>query len=117
MRDVIGSGWLLVVLAVLATARATHFVTEDYLFDGPRAFIQRHSGPKIAYLVQCPWCLSIWLGLGIAATAYWGRSHWWVQVPLLGLAASYVTGMLEQASGLINAEHELADNERADADA
>jgi hypothetical protein len=105
---------LLVVLAVLAVARVTHFITQDYLFDGPRAWLQAHAGNSIAYLIQCPWCLSVWTGAGVAV-AVWFRPHsWWVQIPLIGLAASYLTGIFEQSSGLINAEHDLAEQQAED---
>lgn len=111
MADVIRSEWLLVLLAVLAVARLTHLVTTDYILDRPRAWIGAHAPTSIAYLITCPWCLSIWLGGGVAVATYEWHTHWYVQIPLLGLAASYVTGYFEQVSGLVNAEHERADAE------
>lgn len=107
----IHSQWLLVLLGFLAVARLTHVVTTDYVFDRPRAWIQAKAPDSVAYLVTCPWCLSIHFGAGVAAAVYAWHGHWWVQIPLIGLGASYFTGYFEQVSGLVNAEHEHADAE------
>lgn len=95
MGDVIHETWLLILLAILATARLTRLVTEDAVLDVPRAWMQRKGG-ALAYFVQCPWCVSIWLGGGVAAATYNWPQYAFVQVGLLGLAASHVTGLLAQ---------------------
>jgi len=100
---------LLVVLTVLAVARLTHLVTTDYLTQPFRLWVHRHAPEKVAYLVGCPWCLSLWTAAAVVPVVWlWPRS-WWTQIPLLALTASYVTGMAEQLSGLVNAEHEQAE--------
>lgn len=87
---------LLLLLAVFATARLTRLVTDDAILDRPRDAIYRRrngDGP-LAYFIGCPWCVSIWIGAGVAA-AVWLRPHaWWVQVPLIALTLSYLTGLL-----------------------
>lgn len=84
----------LIILAVLATARLTRLVNEDAILDGPRAWMTEHAGPKTVYLIHCPWCVSIYLGAGVAAATYNWPTYWPVQVGLLGLAASWLTGLL-----------------------
>lgn len=110
--------WLLIVLTVLATARLTHLITTDTVMDRPRAWLQSHAGDSIAYLVGCPWCLSMWLGAGVAGAVYCWPAAWFVVVPLLALTASYLTGIAEQVSALVNARTDLTeailDSERAD---
>lgn len=87
--------WLLVLLVFLAVARLTRLVVEDAILDRPRAWLQsrKPDGP-LAYLLGCPWCVSIWLGAGVAAATYNWPDRWWVVWPLLALAASQATGML-----------------------
>lgn len=80
------------MLVLLATARLTRLVTDDALLDGPREFIQRKCGDLIAYVVGCPWCMSIWLGFAVAAATYAWPHAWPVQIGLLGLAASQISG-------------------------
>lgn len=86
--------WLLVLLAVLATARLTRLVVRDAITDPPRAWLAQHAGPGVTYLVHCRWCASIWLGVGVAAAVYNWPARWWVAIPLIGLAASHITGLL-----------------------
>jgi hypothetical protein len=84
---------VLVVLVVLATMRVTRLVTTDYLTEPPRRWVQRHAPEKLAYLVGCPWCASVWTGAALALLAVrWPT--WWVVALLLGLASSQVTGLL-----------------------
>lgn len=94
--------WLLVLLAVLATARLTRLINDDVLLDRPRAAIQRTDRVKLAYFVTCPWCVSMYVGGGVAAAAYWYGDRAFVIVPLVALSASYVTGWL--ATYLLRAE-------------
>lgn len=107
----IHTDWLIVLLFVLAVARLTHLVTQDFIFDRPRAWLQRCCGTSIAYLVQCPWCLSIWIGGALALAARWCWHTWPFQLAILALAASYATGYLEQTSGLVNAEHDAVEQQ------
>lgn len=86
------------VLAVLAVYRLTLLVTADEITEAPREdaldWLDDHDHPKLATLLGCPWCMSIWLGLPIAWSAHrWGSEPWW-QIVALGLAASAVTGFL-----------------------
>lgn len=94
MGRVIHQTWLLVLLAVLATARLTRLINDDAILDRPRAWVQRGGESKLAYFVTCPWCVSIWVGACVAVATYDWHAYGVVQVGLLMLAASHVTGML-----------------------
>lgn len=50
--------------------------------------------PLGAYLVTCPWCVSVYVGAAAAPLWYWFGDSPWVIVPAAALAASYVTGFL-----------------------
>lgn len=120
---------LLVVIALLlpATARLTRLVTRDKipLIAVPReAFIQRwgvyedDTGEErktaiggrptnifmasLAYLWECDWCMSMWLGGGLVyLTWHWQEVMFWV---LLGLTASYAAGWGATAESCVNRE-------------
>jgi peptidoglycan/LPS O-acetylase OafA/YrhL len=97
---VLTSPWLLALLLVLAVARLTTFINDDYLTTPIRAWADRRDLNKggiwsyVAYLLGCPWCVSAEVGLPSAAAVYAWHAYWEVQIMLLGLAASHVTGML-----------------------
>lgn len=104
MREV-----LIVLLVMLATHRLTYLVVADRITRGPREFVQNwaearwyeaHSSApesdewqsKLAYLLSCPWCASIWVGGLVTLSAMWTVG---VTAPLLvWLASSSVTGLL-----------------------
>lgn len=51
---------------------------------------------SLAYLWECDWCASVWVGSGLAVgTNLYGHETWW-QVGLLAVAASSVTGLIAQ---------------------
>jgi hypothetical protein len=117
------SAVVLIVFA-LAVARVTRLINEDVLLDGPRervvswAWARRYGSeptleasprplwslvrlnggvePKLAYLITCPWCASIYVGAVAAPLWYWLGTNPWVLVPAAALAFSYVTGFLAQ---------------------
>lgn len=96
------STWLLIVLLILAVARGTRLINDDVILDGPRLWLlNRKPDGRLAALVLCPWCVSIWVGFTGAALLYWLHSTWPIQVGLLALAASQVTGMLALLVGVM----------------
>jgi hypothetical protein len=108
---------IVLVVFLLATARVVRFVTTDRLFRWPREAVRRWSymrvyrklGPEPtqaqldkvdeplpAYMIGCPWCMSIYLGAGAAPLAYLWGARPWLFVPALALAISYTVGFLAQ---------------------
>lgn len=62
--------WAVALLGFLIVARCTRFLNSDYLAGDLRAWVMERFGDgKIYYLVTCPWCASIWLGLPVAIVA------------------------------------------------
>jgi hypothetical protein len=89
---------LSVVLTMLATARVTRLATTDHIFKRPRNALVRwfseRGHDQLAYLVFCPWCMSMYVGAAGAGAWYaWGASRLFMTVSGT-LAASYVTGFL-----------------------
>lgn len=98
---------LSLVLMTLAVARVTRLVTTDVLFDPVRFWVVRRlisplddpSDPKgvrgkLAYLIICTWCASVYVGAAGAGAWYaWGETMPFMVITA-ALAASYVTGFL-----------------------
>jgi hypothetical protein len=88
------------VLGAAATARLARLVTQDSIVDAPRLrYVQRmdRSGhPKLAELAVCPWCISVWIGAGVALAGH-------ARVPGYRLATSALAYSL--AAGVINELH------------
>lgn len=106
--------WLIVILVCLGTHRATRIVTYDQfpLIAIPREYITNWFDPaphwreerpdarphwgwvgrSLGYLVECDWCVSIWVGAGLTWLTYlYPLQLQWV---LLGLTASSLAGLL-----------------------
>ena len=92
---------LSLVVATLAVARVTRFLTEDFLAVGYRRWVVNRWGEnsKMAYLVHCPWCTSIWVALPIMPAAVFisvPMNLWACLVAVLSIpAASLVAGHLQ----------------------
>lgn len=85
-----------VLVAMLATYRVTLLVTADEITAPPREWLLGRLRPEgqWATLLQCPWCVSWWVGLVVCGTGWaFGDRVWWF-VPAWALAASAVTGAL-----------------------
>jgi hypothetical protein len=108
-------GWLLTVLVIGAVHRLTRLAVADEipLVKVPRDWIVRRldpppgvhppwgaAGRSIAYLMGCPWCMSVWVGgwvVWVTAVVHGLPVPW-----LVWATASSVTGLL----GSWEAEHE-----------
>ena len=56
------------VTQTAATWRITRLITQDEIARPVRAEVHRRwPGSKIAYLVECPYCVSVWAGLAVAS--------------------------------------------------
>ena len=84
------------VVATLAVARVTRFLTEDFLTVGYRRWVVNRWGEdsKMSYLVHCPWCTSIWVALPVMPIAVL-FPNLWVIGALSIPAASLVAGHLQ----------------------
>lgn len=108
------STWLLDLLLVLSVYRLTRLLIVDEFppIRIPREMLVAYLDPgedhkakykwakprwgqlgdSIAYLIECPWCMSIWLGALVVKVATWFAS---VPAPVLvWLAASAITGLI-----------------------
>ncbi len=56
-------GLLTVIVLILAAFRLTRLVVGDKFFEGLRT---RTVGSKLGYLLTCPFCMSVWVGAGLA---------------------------------------------------
>ena len=83
------------LIDALATHRITHFITADYLAQPIRDYVQhRHGeGSKPDYLVNCPWCTSIYVGAGVALARLVAPRTW--HVVATALALSDVASLIE----------------------
>lgn len=114
--------WLLLLLYLLSVHRVTRLLITDKIpivarprdavagyfgeFDAEGNLIGGRQlgvvGWSIAYLLTCPWCMSVWVGTALV----FGLGAW-VSTPLPWLwvaAGSTVAGFL---SGVLESEHEL----------
>lgn len=101
------------LLTVLAIARLTRLVTTDVVFQPFRRWVIRHRpNPNpptepglpeadqpadedwLVYLVHCRWCTSVWISFPVAAVVYNWPTSWPVQIGLLALTASLVSGLV-----------------------
>ena len=82
---------LLVAVAALATYRLTRLVTADKITEPLR---ERVTSRWLGYLVQCDWCLSIWVAPWPALAVVLWPDNRVVMVALIALALSAVTGFV-----------------------
>jgi hypothetical protein len=84
-----------VVVGMLAVARITRLLVEDRLTAAWRQWVVKRFGADSlpSYLVHCPWCMSIWIGLVLMPwTALY--PYPWVIGLYAAVASSMVTGLL-----------------------
>lgn len=98
---------VLLAVIVLAVYRGTLLVTGDRITRAPRRWLRARLNERgrIAYLMECPWCASWWLGI-VAAVVYGRWPHGWWRWPALAMAASGVTGLLATIAAPDENDHE-----------
>ena len=92
---------LVLVVLILAVARLTRLITTDQITLPLRTFVIRKYGEesKTAYLIFCPWCVSIWVSAPLTAMTFL-VPHWWDWIEwtwygvLTFLAVSHATGLI-----------------------
>lgn len=89
------------LVAALATARLTRLITTDEILRQPRQWLLRKlpENGMLAYLLVCPWCMSVYVGAAIAGAGAWAGLWAWAWAPALALGFSYVTGFLAGREG------------------
>lgn len=87
---------LVVVLAILAVYRLTLLVVADEITAPIRDRLVERVPDRVGLLLTCPWCMSVWLSVPVAWTAYEHGGSGWFLVPALALSASAVTGFLAE---------------------
>ena len=86
------------VIDALATHRLTKLVVDDEIARPIREKIFDKFGEpsesKLSFAITCPWCTSMWVGLGVVAAGTIAPKAW---RPLAyALALSSVTGLIEE---------------------
>lgn len=80
----------------LASFRLTKLIRDDFITEPLRRVLRENAGEpdesKVAYLMQCPWCMSVYFGFALAlARLRWPRA---TSVASHALAVSALTGLL-----------------------
>lgn len=82
----------------LATHRLTKLIIDDKLTEDLRDKVfARFGNPddsKISYLITCPWCVSIYVGAGVAVIRSVAPRPW--SMVARALVASTITGLIEE---------------------
>lgn len=94
---------LLILLIIGTTARLTRLVTKDSIADPARKWIEKRMikknmrglWNKIDDLVNCPWCVSIWVGVPSGFIAVWHYSNRFVLAGMIGLTASWLAANVQ----------------------
>ena len=88
---------------LLAFARLVVLLTMDMITARPRdAVVEalKERGHKmLAYMLLCPWCISIWLAIPAAPIIYAYANSPWLFVPALAMALSAAAGALARVKG------------------
>lgn len=83
----------LFLLAVLATYRATRLVTADQISANFRSWVDSR-WKRLGYLVECDWCLGLWISpIPAACVVLWGDNRV-VLIGLVALSLSALTGFI-----------------------
>lgn len=97
-----------VVVDVLATYRLTRLLQQDDLPPLPAVrewLMKRFGSSPWSALIDCPWCLGVWCGLGVSLLRRVCPRLW---DPIAhALAASAVTGLLSQVAAELDREPEV----------
>lgn len=89
-------GWLFVY--ALAATRLTRLIAQDAILDRPRTWVTlRTDGTRaepLGYLVNCPWCVGVWVAAGLTVAVALFHGSPWLWWPIIGLYLAQVAGML-----------------------
>lgn len=97
-----------VAVDALATYRLTRLLQQDTVPPLPAVrerLMARYGASPYSELLDCPWCLSVWLGLVVAALRRVCPRLWGITAH--ALAASAVTGLLSQVAAELDRDPEI----------
>lgn len=93
---------LWVLLTIAAVWRVIVFIRQDAIIEGTRTkftvFLMRKDTlvrSKLLYLIDCPWCLGIWVS-ALAVAAWEFLDPRWVAVVVAWLAVAALAAALDQ---------------------
>jgi hypothetical protein len=102
LPSVVASDALVLAVDFLATYRLTTLIKDDKITEDLRNMVYRRFGEpsdehshKVSYLLNCPWCLSVYFAAG-AVVARHLRPRVWSPVARV-LALSALTGLVSRA--------------------
>ena len=90
--------WLQIVLGALTTYRLAILITRDtFPFGPPREWLTRHYSGSLVELVNCVWCVSMWMGTLCLLMTWYFWNPWWLGFEAI-LSFSAVAGFLSEHS-------------------
>jgi len=88
---------------LIAFARLVVLITADMITARPRDAIvtalKEREHNMLAYMLLCPWCISIWLAIPAAPIIYAWHDSPWLFVSAFVLALSAAAGFLARVKG------------------
>ena len=80
---------------------------QSRVLRGPRTWLSKRLNPKgyplghpkrpyWSWLLECPWCLSVWAGLPLVGGLLWDATRAWVLALLLVLTLSLLTVVIDR---------------------
>jgi len=98
--------WGLVVVP-LGVTRAMQITLWDRITERPRQWLLRRLNPNdlpmddpdrpyLSYLLECPWCSSVWIGLIVSAGLYVGSTRIITLLVLTALSASLAAVVIDR---------------------
>jgi Protein of unknown function (DUF1360) len=91
------------LIYLLAFARLVVLITADMITARPREAVvdalKERKRNFLAYMLLCPWCISVWLAIPAAPIIYAYGDSPWLFVPALALALSAAAGSLARVKG------------------
>jgi hypothetical protein len=86
------------LIDALATFRITRLLIEDEILRGPRmailgklepeGFTQPGDESKLAYFLQCPWCMGMWIAVAVVGCRTFLPRKWHPLATALALSAA-----------------------------
>jgi uncharacterized protein DUF1360 len=93
---------LVLVVDFLATYRLTTLIKDDKITEDLRRMVFRRFGEpdeehshKVSYLLNCPWCLSVYFAAGVVVARHFRPRVWSPVAKVLALSA--LTGLVSGA--------------------